>query len=209
MKVSHMKKLDAHYMRYFRVMDPDKEVTVIHPVQDNGKPHVDVYVCKANEKRPYQILATFGASEYAMPGKIYGNLTNRNEYVTFAPADWDFDDPKYSWLVQWLLITAHYTDMTGEGITYSHTLDFSTVVEENVDDDFNMAAVQLMFPQKLDVSVLRAKLGLFRTATVLHMMPITAEELHTVREGGQLEAVIDRIYDSKAEKFAFLSARKR
>jgi len=207
MKMSHFDVLDKHYTKYFEVIDPDKEVTILHPLADDGH-HVDIAIFRANKNRPFQILATMGASDYAMPGK-YGSLTNRNEYITFAPADWDFNDEKYSWLPDWLFTVAHYARLSGEGVTYAHTLEMTKVVEAKPTGDFNMTAVQIMFPQAIDAGVLRAKLGLLRTATILHMMPITEAELHEVREGGNLEAVMDRIYGEDAGEFDFLAALHR
>lgn len=208
MKQSHFEKLDRHYMKYFQVKNPDKEVTVIHPIADDGH-HVDVIICKANKKRPFQILATMGASDHAMRGN-FGSLTNRNEYVTFAPADWDFSDEKYSWLVDWLFVAAKYARVTGDAVSYIHTLDMSQVIDAKPSEDFNMTAVQMLFPQAIeDTGVLRAKLGLFRTATILHMMPITEEELHLVREKGDLEALADKFYNDKPGNLDFLAALKR
>ncbi len=207
MKMSHFDALDKHYAKYFEVIDADKEVTIIHPLADDGF-HVDIAVYRANKNRPFQILATMGASDHAMRGK-FGSLSNRNEYITFAPADWDFNDEKYNWLPQWLFTTAHYSRLTGDGVSYAHTLDMTQVIDARPSEDFNMTAVQIMFPQAIDVGVLRAKLGLLRTATILHMMPITEAELHEVREGGNLEAVMDRIYGENAGEFDFLAALHR
>ena len=207
MKFSHYSALEKHYAKYFEVIDPDKEITVLHPLADDGW-HVDVAIYHANKNRPFQILATMGASDFAMPGR-YGELTNRNEYITFAPADWDFDDERYRWLADWLFTVAHYPRLSGEGVTYAHTLDMTQVRDEQPGEDFNMTAVQIMFPQVFDTGVLRARLGLLRTATILHMMPITGAELHEVREGGNLEAVIDRVYSDEPGNMNFLSARFR
>ena len=207
MKQAHFDALDRHYAKYFEVIDPDKEVTILHPLKDDGF-HVDIAVYRANKNRPFQILATMGASDHAMRGK-FGSLTNRNEYITFAPVGWDFNDEKYSWLPDWLFTVAHYSRETGDAVSYIHTLEMTKVIDARPTEDFNMTAVQIMFPQAINVGVLRAKLGLFRTATILHMMPITAAELHEVREGGNLEAVMDRIYGEDAPEFAFLSALRR
>lgn len=208
MKQSHYEALERHYNHYFRAIDPEKEITIIHPMKDDGF-HVDIAVYAANKNRRYQILATMGASDYAMRGK-FGTLTNRNEFITFPPADWRFENDKDRWLCDWLSLTANYARLSGEPVTYSHTLDMSQVIDSKTDEDFNMTAVQILFPQAIeDTGVLRAKLGLMRTATILHMMPLTEAELHLVREGGDLEAVADRIYGENAGELDFLSVRRR
>lgn len=208
MKQKHYDALEMHYNHYFQVIDPEKEINILHPMQDDGF-HVDIAIYAPNKNRSYKILATMGASDYAMKGKA-GSLSNRNEFITFVPADWDYQNEKDRWLCDWLSLTANYARLSGEFVTYSHTLDMSQVIGSETDDDFNMTAVQIMFPQAIeDAGVLRAKLGLIRKTAILHMMPLTEAELHMVREGGDLEAMMERIYGENAPENAFLSVRKR
>lgn len=211
----NQKKFDKLYRHYIKYFGTDKEPMIFHNVVDApGALHVDVVRLAPTKDRPYQVLATIGASDHAMRPKPH-SLTNRNEYVAFVPADWDLNTPEHRWIVNLLQIVAQYPREATTMITYSHTLDLSAVMEELQSDDFNMCGAGLLFPQVCaDTNILRCKTGLMETVTILHMMPLTRAEMDAIisrrKEGAPDWS--DMFYpedDATYEKLPFLCARKR
>lgn len=211
----NMKKFDRlhdHYLKYFGT---EEEPTIFHSLADEpGTLHIDVLHLKPTSRRPYQVLATIGASDYQMKPKPH-SLTDRNEYVTFLPAHWDLSKPEYRWVLVLLEEVAQYPHAAKTMISYSHTLDFSSQMAELQSDDFNMCGAGLLFPQVCeDANVLRCKTGLLETVTILHMMPLTREEMDTIIQRRKLgnpdwtEMFYPEV-DAAYEKPPFLCARKR
>lgn len=211
----NQKKFDKLYQHYLKYFGADKESMIFHTLVDNpGSLHIDVVHLPPTEDRPFQVLATIGASEHAMRPKPH-SLTDRNEYVTFVPADWDLNDEKYRWVLVLLQAVAQYPHEAKTMITYSHTMDFSVMMEELQSDDFNMCGAGLLFPQVCeDTNVLRCKTGLLETVTILHMMPLTNAEMDAIIERRKQNKPdwSDMFYpedDAAYEKLPFLCARKR
>lgn len=216
----NQKKFDKLYQHYIKYFGAEKEPMIFHTIVDAPESlHIDVVHLAPTEDRPFQVLATIGASDYAMRPKPH-DLTDRNEYVTFVPADWDLGDEKYRWVVGLLQEVARYPHEAKTMITYSHTLDFSGPMEELQSDDFNMCGAGLLFPQVCeDTNVLRCRTGLLETVTILHMMPLTRVEMDAIiarRRHGDLAKGdfdwSDMFYpedDAAYGKMPFLCARKR
>lgn len=209
------KKFDKLYQHYIKYFGAEKEPMIFHTMVDApGSLHIDVVHLAPTKDRPFQVLATIGASDYAMRPKPH-NLTNRNEYVTFLPADWDLNNEKYRWVLILLNAVAQYPHDEKTMITYSHTMDLTILVEEMLSEDFNMCGAGLLFPQVCeDTNVLRCKTGLFETVTLLHMMPLTRTEMDGIiarRKKGEPDWS-DMFYpedDAAYEKLPFLCACKR
>ena len=216
----NQKKFDKLYQHYVKYFGADKEPMIFHSIVDNpGALHIDVVHLAPTKDRPFQVLATIGASDYAMRPKPH-SLTDRNEYVTFVPAEWDLNDEKYRWVLVLLQEVAQYPHEAKTMISYSHTLDFSGPMEEMQSDDFNMCGAGLLFPQVCeDTSILHCKTGLFETVTILHMMPLTCTEMDRIIALRQLSnpASGDADWsfmfypedDAACEKLPFLCACKR
>ena len=100
-------------------------------------------------------------------------------------------------------------------ITYSHTLDLSAVMSDLQSEDFNMCGAGLLFPQVCqDTGVLRCKTGLLETVTILHMMPLTRDEMDRIIKRRALNDPdwTDMFYpedDDAYDALPFLCARKR
>lgn len=198
-------KLFQHYIRHFGC---EKEPTIIHPIVTGSEElHVDIVHFPATAERPFQVLATIGASEYAMKGAPK-SLSNRNEYVTFVPADWDMGDKANHWLLYMMQEVACYPKASGVFISYGHDLDLSPVMD-NLPDDVNMVGAALIFPQVYDPTILRCKTGLFSTVTILHLMPITRAEMDEQMKNP--DWCSERFYpnDEVDESMSFLCARNR
>lgn len=211
----NQKKFDKLYQHYIKHFGADKEPTIFHTIVDEpGSLHVDVVSLDPMKDRPYRVLATIGASDYAMRPKPH-SLTDRNEYVTFVPADWDLNAPEYRWIINLLQQVAQYPHEAQTLVTYAHTLDMTCVMEELQSDDFNMCGAGLLFPQVCeDTNVLRCKTGLLETVTILHMMPLTRAEMDTIierrKQGNPDWSEMFYPEDDAADsKLPFLCARKR
>ena len=211
----NQKKFDKLYQHYITYFGTDKEPMIFHNIVDApGALHVDVVHLAPTADRPFQVLATIGASDHAMRPKPH-SLTDRNEYVTFVPSDWDLNDEKYRWVLTLLLVMAQYPREARTMLTYSHTLDFSGPMAEQQSDDFNMCGAGLLFPQVCKyTNILRCKTGLFEIVTILHMMPLTRAEMDEIivrREKGEPDWS-DMFYpedDAAYGKMPFLCACKR
>lgn len=179
----NQKKFDKLYQHYIKHFGAEKEPMIFHTLA--GAPdalHIDVVHLAPTKERPFQVLATIGASDYQMKPKPH-SLTDRNEYVTFVPAEWDLNTPEHRWIVNLLQMVAEYPHEAQTLVTYAHTLDLTAVMEQMQSEAFNMCGAGLLFPQVCDdTDVLRCKTGLFETVTILHMMPLTRAEMDAVIE---------------------------
>lgn len=216
----NQKKFDKLYQHYIRYFGADEEPMIIHSLADDPDAlHVDIVHLPPTKDRPFQVLATIGASDHAMRPKPH-SLSDRNEYVTFLPAEWNLEAQEHRWVLGFLNAVAQFAHDERTMITYSHTMDLTILVKELLSEDFNMCGAGLLFPQVCeDTSVLRCKTGLFETVTILHMMPLTRTEMDKIIALRQLSnpASGDADWsfmfypedDAACEKLPFLCARKR
>lgn len=202
-------KLQAHYLKYFGA---EEEPKILHSLVDEpGTLHIDMIYLRPTTSRPYQVLATIGASDYPMKPKPH-SLTNRNEYVTFLPSDWDLSKPECHWIVPLLAMVSHYPHDARTMISYSHTMDCSSQMEDLQSDTFNMCGAGLLFPQICeDPNILRCKTGLFETVTILQMMPLTRAEMDEIikRRKQRNPDWTDMFYPESGSDSRFLCACKR
>ena len=211
----NQKKFDKLYQHYIRHFGADEEPMIYHNIVDApGMLHIDVVSLAPTKNRPFRVLATIGASDHAMRPKP-DDLTDRNEYVTFIPADWDLGVPEHRWVLALLQDVAQYPFSAQTMITYAHTLDYSGPMADLQADDFNMCGAGLLFPEVCeDTGVLRCRTGLMETVTILHMMPLTRQEMDAIiarRQQGNPEWS-DMFYpedDAEYSRLPFLCARKR
>lgn len=210
MNPNKFKKLYQHYVNHFGASEEPK---IFHPNTPQGMPHIDVIRIMPTADRPFQVLATIGASDIKLK-RVHGDLSSRNEYVTFLPADWD--EKELPWVMNLLMATAVYPAVTGEDVSYSHTLDMADgFLARFQGDDFNMIGAGLLFPEACEsTDVLRCRTGLLEIVTILHMMPLTRAEMNKIiarREKGEPDWS-DMFYPEDDEAFGkmpFLCARKR
>lgn len=211
----NQKKFDKLYQHYIRYFGADEEPMIFHTLVDEpGTLHVDVVSLGPTKERPFRVLATIGASDHAIRPRPQ-SLSDRNEYVTFVPADWDLNAPEHRWVLTLLQEVAQFPHSESTMITYSHTLDLSAVMSDLQSEDFNMCGAGLLFPQVCqDTGVLRCKTGLLETVTILHMMPLTRDEMDRIIKRRALNDPdwTDMFYpeDNAAyDALPFLCARKR
>lgn len=160
-------------------------------------------LCRRPDGQLMQVLGTIGASAHRLPRERDGGEC-RNEYVTFVPADWDLDDEKHQWILDMLGDLADYTAETKRPLTYGHSVDMYGSDRDYLPDDVNMTACMLMEPYDgRQPELLTCRTGLLSRVSIIHMMPVTAEEL---KDG--YDALADRFYPESGE-VRFLCARSR
>lgn len=210
----NQKKFDKLYQHYIQHFVAEKEPMIFHPIADApGTLHIDVVCFAPTQELPFQVLATIGASDYQMKPKP-NSLTDRNEYITFVPADWDLSAPEHRWIVHLLEAVAQYPHEAKTMVTYAHTLDLTALMDELQSEDFNMCGAGLLFPEVCSTDVLRCKTGLFEAVTILHVMPLTRGEMDTIIERRRLGNPdwSEMFYPEDGAAFGkrpFLCARKR
>lgn len=168
----------------------------------------DLSVMRMLSRRPdgqmMQVLATIGASEFRLP-REKGVPANRNEYVTFLPANWDLDDPKHKWIMDMLADVSDFTAEVKEPFYYGHKLEMTDgSALHHAADDVNMAGVVLLAPLNDErEETITCRTGLFSRVNIIHMMPVTAQEL--TRKPTEL---IAQFYPESGEA-RYLCARSR
>jgi len=196
--------LEQHYVRIF---EPLTDVTV--SLRRNTPPGCpDLYVARMLSREPdgrlMQVLATIGASEFRLP-REKGIPANRNEYVTFVPADWNMDDPHHRWVMDMLADISDFTAEVRSPFYYAHTLDMTESSSlSSAGADFNMAGAVLLAPlNNEDEQFMTCRTGLMSRVNIIHMMPVTAQELKQ-----KPSELIRKFYPASGEMH-FLCARSR
>ena len=196
--------LVQHYQRMF---EPLNDCPVA--VRTNTVPgYPELSLMRMLSRRPdgqlMQVLATIGASETKLPRRE-GIPGRRNEYVTFLPADWDLDDPKHRWIMDLLANAADFAAVEHADFYYGDRLDMrGSAAPSQTDPDVNMAGCMLLAPlNNEDEGFMTCRTGLFTRVNIIHIMPITAEELEGERAG-----LRERFYPDSGEP-CYLCARSR
>lgn len=196
--------LEQHYMNLFQPLN-DSPVAV----RRNTPPGCpDLSVMRMLSRRPdgqlMQVLATIGASEFRLP-REKGVPAKRNEYLTFIPADWDMDDPQHRWVLDMLADVSDFTAEVRKPFYYAHKLDMANGTSLHyADKDVNMAGVVLLAPLNDErEQTITCRTGLFSRVNIIHMMPVTAQEL--TRKPAEL---IAQFYPESGE-VRYLCARSR
>ena len=204
MRLRVMQRIERHFEQYF-----EQPISfVLHPTNQTDV-HIDVVCFEPTELYPFWKLATVGASDIIMPQKdVYG--CKRNEYMLFVDKDVDLPND-YEWYVKWLYCTAEYTQVEKQFITVNHSIEAPNIIDEG-----EMKGVVILFPAVLcDVNVLHCKLGLFKQATCLQVMPITQSEIDGLYTNGS-EWLVSRFYpfiygddEHQNDEEHFLAEKKR
>lgn len=196
--------LERHYAKVFQPLT-DSPVTS----RRNTPPGCpDLFVMRMLSQAPngqlMQVLATIGASEFALP-REKGIPANRNEYVTFVPADWDMDAPEHRWVLDMLADVSDFTADAREPFYYAHKLDMTEATAPCLtNEENNMAGVVLLAPLNDErEQTMTCRTGLFSRVNIIHMMPVTAAELK------QTPAELIRNFYPESGELRFLCARKR
>ncbi|MBQ2952665.1 MAG: suppressor of fused domain protein [Clostridia bacterium] len=159
-------------------------------------------LCRRPDGQLMQVLATIGASQHLLPRDPEGGEP-RNEYVLFAPADWDLQDEKHQWLLDLLGDLADFTCQADHPLSYGHSIDMYTDPTE-LPEDVNMTGCMLLQPfGGKRPEVLTCRTGLFSKVSIIHAMPVTAEELK------MSEAELNERFYPASGEIRFLCARKR
>ena len=182
MNLKEMERIKTHFEQRFE----QPVECVFHP-KDNNIVHIDVLCFAPTELYPFWKLVTMGASEIMMPQKDkYGS--NRNEYVIFVDKEVDILND-YGWYINWLCMTAEYTYVEKQFVTFNHVVQMP-----NVTDDGEMKGVVLLLPAVMyDGSILRCKTGLFKQCTCLQIIPVTQAEIDGAQVNGY-EWLVNKFY---------------
>ena len=195
--------LMAHYDELFQPLnEPDfaERDSDAHPCR--GLMVVRM-LTRTPDGRMMQALATIGASQRALPRDRDGG-ERRNEYVVFLPADWDLDDEKHQWIMDMLGDLADYTCEVDRPLTYGHHVDMYGDEPDFLPEGVNMTGCVLLPPYGgRRPEALTCRTGLISRVSLIHMMPITADELQM-----DYEALLDRFYPADGET-RFLCERNR
>lgn len=196
--------LKQHYQRMF---EPLNDCPVA--VRTNTAPGFpELQVMRMLARRPdgqlMQVLGTIGASVTKLPRRE-GVPCQRNEYVTFLPADWDLDDPKHKWVMDMLADASDFAAEQRVDFYYADRLDMREgTAPSHADADINMVGCMLLAPlNNEDEAFMTCRTGLFSRVNIVHVMPITAEELEADRAG-----LRERFYPESGEP-RYLCARSR
>lgn len=196
--------LVQHYQRMF---EPLNDCPVA--VRTNTVPgYPELSLMRMLSRRPdgqlMQVLATIGASETKLPRRE-GIPGRRNEYITFLPADWDLEAPEHRWIMDLLADVADFAAEERTDFYYADRLDLRVgTALEHADDDVNMVGCMLLAPlNNEDEDFMTCRTGLFTRVNIIHIMPITAEELESERTG-----LRERFYPDSGEP-CYLCARSR
>jgi len=196
--------LEQHYKKLFQPLGDCTFSRRTNPRK--GCPDLTVMrlLSRGADGQLMQVLATIGVSEFRLP-RENGIPANRNEYVTFLPADWNMDDPKHRWVMDILADLSDYTAEEHVSIYYGHTMDMTDGdALYNADKDINMAGIVLLAPLNDEsAECITCRTGFFSQVNIIHMMPVTAQELKL-----KPSELIKQFYPDSGE-VRFLCARQR
>ena len=204
-------RIFKYYTKFF-----DGNVSIMQETSvQEGDQHVDLVHFSASEKFPFQVLATIGASSYKMPHMV-NNMAMWNEYVMFFDKDFNLNDERNGWAIQFLAFTAKFAYRSQTTLTYYHTLETQDDEgEEKPEEDemlkhTNMRAVYLMSPKILnDFGV---KIGAFKNIFFLQAMPITGQELAKAKEMSEkdeMDFLEKEFYNFEKDPTGFLVKAER
>ena len=182
MNIKEMERIKEHFERCF-----EQPIEYILHSNETNVLHIDVLCFAPTELYPFWKLVTMGASDVKMPLKDkYGS--NRNEYMLFVDKDIDLTN-EYQWYVNWLCMTADYTYVEKQFVTFNHFIQMP-----NATDDNEMKGVILLLPAAMyNGSILHCKTGLFKYCTCLQVMPITQAEIEGAQSNGY-EWLVNKFY---------------
>lgn len=169
--------LMAHYDEHFQPLNEPEFAERDSDAHPCGGLLVVRMLSRTPDGRMMQALATIGASQRALPREKDGG-ERRNEYVTFVPADWDLEDEKHQWIMDMLGDLADYTCEVDRPLTYGHHVDMYGDDTQDMPADMNMTGCVLLEPfGGAKPELLTCRTGLFSKVSLIHMMPVTAQEL--------------------------------
>ena len=175
MNKREMKKIKAHFDRYFE----QKDCMVLHPIGNSGL-HIDVLLYTPTERYPFWKLATMGASDYKMP-EHFPTISRFNEYIMFVDPSIDLNNKEIAkWYRDKLVMVASYAYENKCHITFEHSFEW-----KNESDDDDKVGAFVLFPELIDdVKVLRCKTGFRKTVACLEVVLLNNGELEMLKEMG-------------------------
>lgn len=89
--------------------------------------HVDIYVIRARQDRPWHVLLTSGMSDKAMRVPEGSGLAAHAELCMLLPAHWPLEQSSWAdeniyWPVRWLRVMARFPHESGTWIAEGHTI---------------------------------------------------------------------------------------
>ena len=186
--------LMAHYEEVFQPLNEPEFAERDSEGHPCGGLLVVRMLCRRPDGQLMQVLATIGASQKRLPLDPEGGEA-RNEYVLFLPADWDLEDEQHRWTLDLLGDLADYTCECGAPLTYGHSISMYKDDPEALPEDVNMTCCVLLRPfGGARPEVLTCRTGLFSKVSIIHAMPVTAQEVET-----DPDALEKRFYPASGE----------
>lgn len=201
--------LFRHYVEH---IDPlDEPMIATRAAQDKSQPQLEIIRMLATLPGIglVQVIGTIGASARRLPREATAPA-RRFEYVTFVPAAWDLTTEDHQWVLDMLANLADYACETVQPLSIGHTLDMCPG-EGDVPADVNMVGAALLPP-----NVIRSegfplcRTGLFGSTALIHMMPVTQEEIRLSNEApDKLAWLMERFYPDDGAAPRILCQRSR
>lgn len=138
-EMPYNEEIREHFKKVFGVKD-SSEYDVFHETLSDA-PYPDVYLLKATEERPFQVLFTAGMSALPMTmpegaPEDHRKAGERAELYCILPADRRLDNnmtdeekEQYSWIISAVKTAARYPHMCGTRLLHGHTLQFGEKAE--------------------------------------------------------------------------------
>lgn len=169
--------LMAHYEELFQPLNEPE----FAERDSDAHPCGGLLVVRMLSRRPdgqlMQVLATIGASQRRLPHDPEGGEA-RNEYILFVPPDWNLEEEQHQWVMDMLGDLADYTCQTNRPLSYGHTLDMYGSDPDALPEGVNMTGCVLLKPfAGRRQEALTCRTGLFSRVSIIHAMPVTAQEL--------------------------------
>lgn len=200
------------YRHYVEHIDPlDEPLIATRGAEDKSQPHLEIVRMLATLPGIglVQVIGTIGASARRLP-KAAGAPARRFEFVTFVPAAWDLADAEHMWVLDLMANLADYACETIQPLSIGHTVDMNPG-EGDVPEDVTMAGAALLPPDVIrSEGFPLCRTGLFSQTAIIHMMPVTREEMRLSSEApDKLRWLMQRFYPEGDQAPAILCQRSR
>lgn len=171
-----VKLIDKHLDKFF---NNSKEIEVLHEIESEVI-HSDVYIIKANEERPFNILLTCGMSALPMNVPKDIDASRFAEVMMLLPIDWNlnyesFEDERNYWPIRILKELSKLPHMDNTWLGYGHTFGHSPEEKEFAKGvGFNSVILLESIELSRDFSIIKNRK---KTVEIFTVIPLYIEEL--------------------------------
>lgn len=190
--------INKHLQRFFQ----EDEITVFHEIISDNI-HVDIFLVKANKKRPYNILLTSGMSSLPMEIPKEVELDEKNEFAEvflLLPPDWPLEeeaiqDENNYWPMRLLKEIARFPHLYKTWFSVGHTIPNGDPPKPYANNT-EMCGVLLLPSAIMPSEFLEIKTP-NKKIVLLSLMPLYKEEMdYKLRKG------TDKLIDAFEKVFA-------